>query len=267
MSKMVGETQQLKVTATMGDGSVKDVTNAGATYSSSNSVFATVDANGLVTVPAGAYIGGGATITINYGELKKTAYISISKNPLATISSISIDPDPINKASGDQQHLAVIATLSDGSKEHVETEGIVYSSSNTSIATVDTNGLLTISETASVGDTATITASYAGKTATSEVKVSPAYDVTAETLNGEICGHVTDSDGNGVPYVTVHFAYYGEDFKAIPKQNEAITSGTFDVITNADGSYSFVPPADGFYLAFVSYQANSPRESVYCLKQ
>lgn len=74
-SKAAGGTQQL--TATI---SPSGATNKGVTYQSSNANVATVDANGLVTVAAGATAAQTATITVKIddGGFTDTAVITVS---------------------------------------------------------------------------------------------------------------------------------------------------------------------------------------------
>jgi hypothetical protein len=74
-----GETQQLAVTATMGDESTKDVTSgtAGTVYKSSSTGVATVDTNGLITIPTTATPGAGARITVTNGGFSQVVIITV----------------------------------------------------------------------------------------------------------------------------------------------------------------------------------------------
>ncbi|CDF57648.1 hypothetical protein TCEL_01562 [Thermobrachium celere DSM 8682] len=81
----------------------------------------------------------------------------------------------MSKAPGETEQLKVIATMSDGSTKEVTREsGIIYTTNSTSVATVNGNGEVTVSPSASVGFKATITAKYGGKTATCVVTVANA---------------------------------------------------------------------------------------------
>ncbi|MCP3761226.1 Ig-like domain-containing protein, partial [Domibacillus sp. A3M-37] len=75
-----GASQQLTVTATMGDGSQKDVTSSseGIVYTSSAPTRAAVDAEGKVTIPLTS-TAGTVTITAKYGTLIKTTVITLVK--------------------------------------------------------------------------------------------------------------------------------------------------------------------------------------------
>jgi len=80
--------------------------------------------------------------------------------------SISVDPASVNIRKGDAKQLTVTALLSDGTSENV-TSKATYSSSNTSVATVGTGGLVTGK---AVG-TAKVTVTYKGKSAYVDVNV------------------------------------------------------------------------------------------------
>jgi hypothetical protein len=88
-----------------------------------------------------------------------------SMGPSGTpLTALSISPSPLFLGVGDTTHLTAIGTKSDGSKIDVTPQ---YKSSNTGVATVDANGLVTGK---AVG-TATITAKSGGQTQTVEVQV------------------------------------------------------------------------------------------------
>ncbi|WP_315075253.1 IPT/TIG domain-containing protein, partial [uncultured Clostridium sp.] len=138
VSKLAGQTQQLVVTATMGDGSIKDVTNgsAGTTYTSNNTAVATVDANGMVTVSQAAAGGSKAVIVVKNGGFSASCTVTVPSD--ATLSGISVDPKTGTVAKGQQQQLTVTATMGDGSTKDVTSgnAGTTYTSNNTTVATV-----------------------------------------------------------------------------------------------------------------------------------
>ncbi|WP_145051431.1 Ig-like domain-containing protein [Paenibacillus xylanexedens] len=154
-----GDTQQLTVKRVMGDESETDVTasQAGTTYSSSNTERAIVSAEGLVTIPTYATTGTVA-ITVQNGSQKATLVITIIKNPATEIKSLALTPNPITLHAGKTQQLAVISNMGDGSqKDMTGAEGIVYTSTNPARASVDAAGLITIPADSSLG-TVVITA-------------------------------------------------------------------------------------------------------------
>lgn len=151
-------TKQLRVIATMEGASDKDVTND-VTWTSSDSKIAKVD-GGLVT-PVGK---GTATVTAKY----KNAIDSIKVNVSYAYNEFKLD-----KANGVEYKLgtedASIKALADGTDV---SDKAVWSSSDSSIVTVDEEGVLKLA----AQGTATITATYKGMTATVKIKVTAAFD-------------------------------------------------------------------------------------------
>ncbi len=156
-----GATQQLKITAAFNDGSMQDVTGS-ATYASSSTAVATVNAAGLVT----AVSTGAATITASYQGQTATAQITVTA---ATLSAIALTSSSDSLAPGATAQLTATGTYSDGSKQTF-TSGVTFTSDNPAAATVNAAGLVTAVSTGA----ATITASYQGQTATVQITVTAA---------------------------------------------------------------------------------------------
>ncbi|MNT31998.1 hypothetical protein D3C72_1678580 [compost metagenome] len=80
LTLVAGDIRQLVVTATMGNGSLKDITasSEGTVYISSNSARAIVDAEGKVTIPSNPSLGT-VTITVKNGIYTKTVVITVVK--------------------------------------------------------------------------------------------------------------------------------------------------------------------------------------------
>jgi len=166
----VNTTQQLVATGTNSDASTCDITNL-VSWSSSTIAKATVGDNpadkGLVTGVAA----GTATITAALNTANGTVSGSTSVTVTApSITSISITPDDMTLAIGVGQQYTASAIYSDGSIEDLVT-GVLWTSSNTTVATVDGNGLAT---TLAAGDT-TITATVGSFTDSSVITVVPAH--------------------------------------------------------------------------------------------
>ncbi|MNM60956.1 Bacterial Ig-like domain (group 2) [compost metagenome] len=154
-----GESRQLTVTATMGDGSLKDVTGSsrGTVYTSSNTSRAVVDAEGNITIPSNATLGT-VVITAKNGILQSTVTVTVGKSIATQISSITVTPDTLTLVAGDIRQLVVTATMGNGSLKDItaSSEGTVYISSNSARAIVDAEGKVTIPSNPSLG-TVTIT--------------------------------------------------------------------------------------------------------------
>ena len=122
-------------------------------WSSSNTNIATVNSNGVVTGKSG----GSCTITATCGS-KRASFILTVK---VTTTAFSINETTLTLTKGGTKQLTYKLTPADS------TEAIVWSSSNTSIATVS-NGLVT----AVKGGTATISATSGSHTSHCSVTVS-----------------------------------------------------------------------------------------------
>ena len=167
----INTTQQLTATGSYSDGSSRDLTTL-VSWSSSTIANATVDLGGLVTGVAG----GSATITATLGSVSNSTLVTVTA---PTITSISITPEDLTLAIGISQQYTATAIYSDGSSQDL-VSGVTWSSSVTTVATIDNNGLATIvgagssAITATVGaftDTTTITVVAATLTS---ITVSPA---------------------------------------------------------------------------------------------
>ena len=147
-----GETATLTATVKPDNASDKTVT-----WSSSKTSVATVDANGKVTAVAE----GTATITAKAGNKSATCSVTVTKNVVA-VESITLDKSSLELNEGETATL--VATVK---PDNATNKTVTWSSSRTSVATVDANGKVT----AVAEGTATITAKAGDKTATCSVTV------------------------------------------------------------------------------------------------
>ena len=184
-SKAAGEKQQLQVIATMNDGSIKDVTSGnGTVYSSMDTSVATVDENGLVSVLPDAPVGSSSRISAKYGGEWIEIVITVAEKPSVRVTDLNITPLDFSKIAGEKQQLQVIATMSDGSTKDVTSgNGTIYSSMDTSVATVDENGIVTVLSDARVGSSSRIRATYGGKSIESVITVIEKPSPTVVSLS------------------------------------------------------------------------------------
>ena len=175
LSLIVGNTS--KITATV---SPSDATNKTVNWTSSNTSVATVDSNGLVTAKSA----GSATITVTTidGGYKKTANVTVSTQTPSTIKvqSVSLDRYIVTLETGSKTHLTASIYPSDATNK-----GVTWTSSNTNVATVDSNGNITgVSPGAA---SITVKTNDGGFTATANVSVSnpkpTTVSVTGVSLN------------------------------------------------------------------------------------
>jgi uncharacterized protein YjdB len=139
------------------------------TWTSSNTGFATADANGLVT-GVGA---GSATITAMSEGKSGTATISVTAVPVA---SVSVTPATASIPQGATVQLT--ATPLDAAGAPLTGRVVTWTSGNTTFATVSASGLVT-----GVGaGSATITATSEGKTGSATVTVTAVAPVASVTV-------------------------------------------------------------------------------------
>lgn len=147
------ETKQITATSVTVGGTSTDVTNT-AQWTSSDTSVATVSNTGLITA-VGA---GSAIITAAADGNEADARIVVSAS---TVTGLSVTPNnPTLQIAGTQQ-LTAVAQTQEGSVPDISSI-TTWSSSNSSVATVNTSGLVT----AQTSGTATITASVTTATAT-----------------------------------------------------------------------------------------------------
>jgi len=143
----VNTTQQLVATGTNSDASTCDVTDL-VTWSSSTIANATVSAGGLVKGVAA----GSSTVTATLGSVAGSTSVTVTA---PSITSISVTPDDMTLAIGVGQQYIASAIYSDGSIQDLVT-GVTWTSSNTSVATIDGSGLATTLAAGTTNITATV---------------------------------------------------------------------------------------------------------------
>lgn len=150
---------QTPFTAVAYDGAQNPLTGRAFIWTSSNTGVATVDANGVATA-AGP---GTATITATAEGKSDAATITVSQ---AAVASVTVTPNPLAMSVGQSTQLN--AVLRDAGGNVLSGRSIAWSSSNTGVATVSQQGVLT----AVAQGTTTITATSEGKSGTAAVTIS-----------------------------------------------------------------------------------------------
>ena len=153
-----GDTEILTATISPSDASNKDMK-----WSSSDEGVATVDANGKVTAKAA----GTATITVTTEDGGKTATCTVTvSSKVINVSGVTLTPSTTELIIGGTVSIAAEVSPSDASDKSV-----TWSSSDESVATVSSTGVVTAK---SVGTAViTVTTTDGGKTATCTVTVNP----------------------------------------------------------------------------------------------
>jgi len=163
----IGIGEQYTATAIYSDGSTQDLVS-GVTWTSSAPGVASLNSSGLATT-VGA---GSATITAKLGSLTDTTQLTVVA---ANLVSISVTPTPSSIALGTAQQFSAVGSFNDGSTQLLTS--VTWSSSSSSVATINSSGLATAVGTG----TATITATSGSVTGTAALTVTGA-SVTAITV-------------------------------------------------------------------------------------
>ena len=154
---LVGRTVQLA--ATLKDSAGNVLAGRTVTWTSSNTGVANVSGGGLVT----AVVAGAATITATSEGQSGGASITVSTIPVA---SVTVTPATANVRQGATVQLT--ATPKDASGNPLSGRTVTWSSSNSSVATVNGGGLMTGVNAGS----ATITATIEGQSGTASATVT-----------------------------------------------------------------------------------------------
>ena len=157
-----GETATLVATVKPDNATDKTVT-----WTSDKASVATVDASGKVTAKAE----GTATITAKAGDKTATCSVTVKKNVIA-VESVTLDITSTILNTGET--LTLTATVK---PDNATDKTVTWSSSNSSVATVDANGKVT----AVAQGTAIVTAKAGDKTATCTVIVMKT-DIPVESI-------------------------------------------------------------------------------------
>src|SRR6266508_2568534 len=158
-SATIPQGQTLQLTATPIDTSGAPMTGQAVAWASSNGAVATVNNSGLVS----ALAAGSATITATSEGQSGSAGVTVTPVPVA---SVAVNPPTASILVGQTAQLT--ATPKDASGNTLSGRVVTWGSSNNSIATVNTSGLVT----GMVAGSATITATSEGKTGSATVTVT-----------------------------------------------------------------------------------------------
>lgn len=190
-----GPGARAQLSATAYDAAQNPLTGRAITWSTSNAAVANVDANGMMA----AVSTGSATITATSEGKTGTATITVTQ---AAVATVTVSPSPLTMSVGQQTQLA--ATLKDAGGNVLNGRTVTWSSSNTGVATVSAQGVLT---SVAAGST-TITATSEGKSGTAAVTISnvavgsvtvqPQGPSVVQGANIQLSAVVRDVNGNVV---------------------------------------------------------------------
>lgn len=193
-----------------------DATDKNVNWSSSDSSIASVDSSGKVTANnVGTVI---ITATTTEG-LTASCQVTVT----IPVSGLTLDKIVLNLVKGNSDVLTPVITPPDATDK-----AIVWSSSNTNVATVDSSGKVTAVE----GGTTTITATThdGGFSASCTVTVTPKYyTVTATAVNGNITGTGSYPENSSITLTaTANVGYHFVDWSD-PSGNVVSSSATYAI--------------------------------------
>ena len=182
-SLVLGVTPTQQLTAVLKDVNL-NVLSRPVTWTSSNPAVATVDANGLVTAVAA---GGPVTITATSEGKSGTSSITVT---LAPVNTVTVTPPTATLVLGVTPTQQLTAVLKDVNLNVLTGRVVTWTSSNTAVATVDANGLVTA---VTAGGPVTITATSEGKSGASSITVTlaPVNTVTVTPATASLVLGVT----------------------------------------------------------------------------
>jgi hypothetical protein len=199
-----GATEQFTATGTFSDGSLLDLT-ASASWSSSSPAVASVSGTGL----AAAAATGVATISASVGSVGGST--SLTVNP-AVLTSILVVPTSAFVGVGSNKQYTATGTFSDGSTSNL-TSSVSWSSSNSSIATINASGLAT--STGSGAATLTATAGTVSGSATMSGVPGGTVTCDVRTLDLKIMVVTNAESEADFPAITQALNYIGTPYSVL----------------------------------------------------
>lgn len=158
-----GTSGQLHLSGNFSDGTQQDLTSA-AVWTTTNSTVATVTPLGLVTS-----VGVGASnVTATFGGFQVQGSLSVTA---ARLASVSISPPSAALTQGSALQLSFIGAFSDGTSQDL-TSLVYWTSSNTSLGTVNAQGLLTATNVGANTGGMSVSATYGGLMAAAPVSIN-----------------------------------------------------------------------------------------------
>jgi len=189
MTLAVGSLRDIAASAIWSDGTGSSGFNGSVTWTSSNPGVARVSNLGMVT-PVAA---GSTTITAAASGRSATCAVTVTGAAAPALTSLTVSPASGSLAVGSILYLTPIGHYSDGSSSNIiPITSVLWTSNNTSVATIDAYGIVT----SVAAGSATITASISGKSATVPITVTASTSFDARLVGNWRWIGVPDGAGN-----------------------------------------------------------------------
>lgn len=234
----LGDTTELAATARDDNGQA--IPGAAVTWTSLDTLVATVSADGAV-VGRGT---GTARISASFGDVADTAEVLVRQVPAAVVVTGTVD----SLAAGDTTTFA--AAVADSNGAAVAAAAVAWSSSDTTIAVVDQNGVVTGASTG----TATITATASPASGVRDITVTglvvDTVAVTPDSLHFASLGdtlragaQALNPQGNPIPGVAITWSSSDTAVATVGADGlvTSVADGTAEITADADGVTTSVP--------------------------
>ena len=219
----LSEGEALALTATINP---DNATNQLVTWSSSDTCVATVDTNGKVAAIApGTTV---VTVTANDGSGVKASCVVAVEKKVVAVSSITLSQSSATLTEGETLTLTATVTPNNATDK-----SITWSSSNTTVATVDADGVVT----AIAPGTATITAAAndgSGVTAACEVTVEKKVILVSQIILSQTSAILTEGETltltatvtpDNADNTTISWSSSNEDIAMVSSKGKVVAMG------------------------------------------
>jgi hypothetical protein len=213
--------QQFRATATYNDGTTADVTSQ-ATWTSSDSAVATLDASGL----AKALTPGQTTVSAALNGSTGSTLLTVSS---ATLQSVTVTPTDPAIAIGTKQAFAATGNFSDGSTQDLTAQA-TWSSAATNVASIDASGVASGSAAGSSAITALLSGISGSITLTvsaaeiASIVIQPAATTIAKGTSQQFTAQALFNDGTSQD-VTDQVTWASSDQALATISNAAASQG------------------------------------------
>ena len=222
-SASVGVTTQFYATGINDDSTFEDMTSF-VSWSSSDSSIASIDASGLLT----RHAVGSVTVTASYASTSTQVSSSVLG---ASLSEIQISPDSSSMPAGIRRNFQASGVYTDGSIEDL-TDQVVWSSSDSAVATVDNGSSSKGYVEAIAAGSTTISASYGAVNAETELSVS-ASSIVALRVEPE---SVLMTDGLDKQFVLIGLDSDSNEYDLSEQALWSSSNAALGSMSNSEGS-------------------------------